>query len=90
MFALSQTQPIFSDGLFIRYGSLDRFDVRDYLGGGTFGKVYKAFHIESQEICVIKEIDLQLSGADDKHVKQCMEEAKFLMKNQHPHIIGIS
>jgi hypothetical protein len=74
--------------LWIRYGSLDQFDVGDYLGGGTFGKVFKAFHIESQEVCVIKEIDLH--GAEDKHVKQCMEEAKFLMRNRHPHIIGKS
>ncbi len=55
--------------------------------------MYKALHKDTEELCVIKEIllcDLQRSGAADKHVKQCLEEAKFLMRNRHPHIIGIS
>ena len=75
----------------IRYSSLNHFNVMNYLGGGTFGKVYKAVHIESQETCVIKEIllsDLQHSGAGDKHIQQCLDEAKFLMRNRHPYIIG--
>jgi serine/threonine protein kinase len=60
-----------------------------YIGGGAFGKVYKVKHKSSDEICVLKEVVIKDRSFSETHVKECLEEARFLMQNRHPHIIGI-
>ena len=42
----------------------------------------------NEEICVLKEVMVKDRNLTESHVKECLEEARFLMQNRHPHIIG--
>jgi hypothetical protein len=71
-----------------RYDAISEFEGFEYLGGGSFGKVYKIKHKQSQEHYVLKEILVNEANLKETHVSECLEEATFLMDNQHPNIIG--
>ena len=72
----------------LRYDDINEFEIMNYLGGGAFGKVYKIKHKKSEELYVLKEVMVNALNLKESHISQCLEEARFLMQNRHPHIIG--
>lgn len=55
------------------------------LGEGSFGKAYLVKCLSDDSHCVIKQVDL--SGMDEKEMRDTLNEAKILEVLGHPNIV---
>lgn len=64
-----------------------RWQKRDFVGGGTFGKVYSAINLDNGDILAVKEIKIQDSKAMKKVFPSIKEEMEVLEMLNHPNIV---
>jgi serine/threonine protein kinase len=64
---------------------MDRFRVVRRLGKGSFGSAEACVNLETNEVVVIKRVDL--SGMDEDEKRQAMTEAALLNVLRHPSVI---
>jgi NIMA (never in mitosis gene a)-related kinase 1/4/5 len=55
------------------------------LGEGSFGKAYLIERMSDRLMCVMKTIDIQRMGEQEK--KETLQEAKIIEHLQHPNIV---
>jgi eukaryotic-like serine/threonine-protein kinase len=65
-----------------------RYDLREFLGGGSMGYVYRAMDRRLEMPVVIK-IPRQNRMEKEDFRRRFQQESKFLVKLTHPHIVGI-
>lgn len=66
---------------------IGQFEKLKVLGEGTFGKCYLVNNKSTNELCVLKQIDL--NGMSDKEKQDTMKEARILEALDHPSIIKL-
>lgn len=64
-----------------------RWQKRDFVGGGTFGKVYSAINLDNGDILAVKEIRIQDSNTMKKIFPSIKEEMEVLEMLNHPNIV---
>ncbi|CAB4254772.1 similar to Saccharomyces cerevisiae YCR073C SSK22 MAP kinase kinase kinase of the HOG1 mitogen-activated signaling pathway [Maudiozyma barnettii] len=64
-----------------------RWQKRDFVGGGTFGKVYSAINLDNGDILAVKEIKIQDGKAMKKVFPSIKEEMEVLEMLNHPNIV---
>lgn len=64
-----------------------RWQKRDFVGGGTFGKVYSAVNLDNGDILAVKEIRIQDSKTMKKIFPSIKEEMEVLEMLSHPNIV---
>lgn len=64
-----------------------RWQKRDFVGGGTFGKVYSAINLDNGDILAVKEIRIQDSKTMKKIFPSIKEEMEVLEMLNHPNIV---
>ena len=65
-----------------------RWQLGQYVGGGTFGSVYAAFNIDSGSLMAVKEIRLQDPQMIPQVASQIRDEQKVLEVLDHPNIVS--
>ena len=65
-----------------------RYDVRELLGGGSMGYVYRAFDRRLETDVVVKIPRRHKLGNPDS-LRRFRQESKFLVKLNHPHVVSI-
>lgn len=65
----------------IKFG---RYEVRGYLGGGTFGQVYRCFDTAMKREVAIKKLNTTMSG-----VSEALLEAQSAAAIEHPNIVKV-
>jgi WD40 repeat protein len=66
-------------------GRIGRFELRELLGQGAFGRVYRAYDPQLDRFVALK---VPTFGPEDKHkVQRFLAEAKAAAKLRHPHIV---
>ena len=65
----------------------DDYELKEILGQGCFGSVYKAVHKASGKLRAIKQIDLY--EADPQHAESLETELKAMTLLDHPNVIKI-
>lgn len=63
---------------------MEKYDIKEVLGDGTFGTVYKAVNTETQEVVAIKKMKKKFTSWDEC---RNLREVKSLIKLDHPHIM---
>ena len=66
-----------------RWGDLE---VREKLGEGSFGEVYRAWDPALDREVALK---LRLGGGEDEHIRRELAEARRLARVRHPHILTV-
>jgi WD40 repeat protein len=65
-----------------------RFQVRDFLGEGAFGRVYKAHDPQLDRLVALKVAKPELSHSEQR-VKRFLGEARAAANLRHPHIVPV-
>lgn len=65
-----------------------RWQKRNFIGGGTFGRVYSAVDLDNGEILAVKEINIQDSKSMQKIFPLIKEEMSVLEILNHPNIVS--
>ncbi|KOG97181.1 mitogen-activated protein kinase kinase kinase SSK2 [Saccharomyces eubayanus] len=65
-----------------------RWQKRNFVGGGTFGRVFSAVDLDNGEILAVKEINIQDSKAMQKIFPLIKEEMSVLEILNHPNIVS--
>lgn len=65
-----------------------RWQKRNFVGGGTFGRVFSAVDLDNGEILAVKEINIQDSKAMKKIFPLIKEEMSVLEILNHPNIVS--
>jgi predicted Zn finger-like uncharacterized protein len=68
-------------------GQLGRFELKELLGQGAFGKVYRAYDPQLERFVALK---VPTFGPDDKHlIQRFTAEAKAAARLRHPNIVPV-
>ena len=67
----------------------DRFEIRELIGSGGLGDVYRAWDHHLNRAVAIKRVRMQVAQNDRKLVEQTWREAMTTACLQHPHIVTI-
>ncbi len=65
-----------------------RYDLRELLGGGSMGYVYRAFDRRLETDVVVK-IPRRHKLENPDSLRRFRQESKFLVKLNHPHVVSI-
>lgn len=68
------------------YTKMEKYEIKNELGGGSFGKVFLAKIIKTDELCAIKEINMSLLADEQK--EKAFQEVQFLASLKHPNIVS--
>ena len=66
----------------------DRYDLRELLGGGSMGYVYRAYDRRLETDVVVK-IPRRHKLENPDSLRRFRQESKFLVKLNHPHVVSI-
>jgi formylglycine-generating enzyme required for sulfatase activity len=67
---------------------IDRYEVRELLGSGSFGSVYRAFDPRLGREIALKVLRTEMT-ASPQAVERFLREAKAAAKLDHPHIVAV-
>src|SRR5665213_206581 len=67
---------------------IDRYEVRELLGSGSFGSVYRAFDPRLGREVALKVLRTEMTAAPQT-VERFLREAKAAAKLDHPHIVAV-
>ena len=68
--------------------TIDRYEVRELLGRGTFGAVYRAFDPRLEREVALKVLRSEMTSSPES-VQRFLREAKAAAKLTHPHIVPV-
>ena len=68
--------------------TIDRYEVRELLGSGSFGSVYRAFDPRLGREVALKVLRTEMT-ASPQTVERFLREAKAAAKLDHPHIVAV-
>ncbi|MFO0957778.1 MAG: serine/threonine-protein kinase [Isosphaeraceae bacterium] len=66
---------------------IDRYQIREELGGGGFGKVYRAYDPRLDRDVALKVLNDQEMGG--RHLERFFREAQAAARLDHPHIVSV-
>ena len=67
----------------------ERFEIRELIGSGGLGDVYRAWDHHLNRAVAIKRVRMQVAQNDRRLVEQTWREAMTTACLQHPHIVTI-
>ncbi len=85
--SIDQTATAPAQAVPAQIGKLGRFEIRELLGAGAFGRVYKAYDPQLERFVALK-IPTFLSS-DQQRVKRFIAEAKHAARLTHPNIVQV-
>ncbi len=85
--SIDQSAPKPTQAAPTQIGKLGRFEIRELLGAGAFGRVYKAYDPQLERFVALK-IPTFLS-TDQQRVKRFIAEAKHAARLAHPNIVQV-
>ena len=68
--------------------TIDRYQVRELLGAGTFGSVYRAYDSQLDRDVALKVLRAEMTDSTQA-VKRFLRKAKAAAKLLHPHIVPV-
>ena len=68
--------------------AIDRYQLRELLGKGTFGAVYRAFDPRLEREVALKVLRPEMTSSPES-VQRFLREAKAAAKLTHPHIVPV-
>src|SRR5271168_4351777 len=68
---------------------VDRFEIRDLIGSGGLGDVYRAWDHHLNRAVAVKRVRMQVNQNDRRLVEQTWREAMTTACLQHPNIVTI-
>lgn len=85
---MTATATVNTQGLVGEIIGSGRYDMRELLGGGSMGYVYRAYDRRLETDVVVKIPRRHKLGNPDS-LKRFRQESKFLVKLNHPHVVSI-
>ena len=64
--------------------SIRDYEIKDKLGEGTYGIVYKCIDVKTKEVCVMKQVALDKTNPGELNDK--MQEAFVMRSIRHPYV----
>ncbi len=68
---------------------IDRYEVREGLGRGAMGSVYRALDQKMGREVAIKLLDARMAAENEKHVQRFEREARAIAALKHPNIVDL-
>lgn len=68
---------------------IDRYEIRDGLGRGAMGSVYRALDQKMGREVAIKLLDARMAAESEKHIARFEREARAIAALEHPNIVDL-
>eukprot|EP00298_Acanthocystis_sp_HF-20_P010489 c18882_g2_i2.p1 GENE.c18882_g2_i2~~c18882_g2_i2.p1 ORF type:complete len:367 (+),score=151.56 c18882_g2_i2:2-1102(+) len=69
--------------------SINRFQITDKIGEGTYGTVYKAKDLDSEEIVALKRVKMEKVSDSEGFPMTMLREIQILTRIKHPNIVNL-